>query len=309
MLLFSEQDKASAEKRVGLEFPPVATIRQVYEAVGNWFQIPVGSGAEFAADFNIYDFCRKQKLFIPTAINALKILQLNGYLMLTEASDHPSRVVFTVSRDDLYRVQVEREDLDRFIKVLLRTCTGIFSDFVAVNEHEIAHLSGCTPEQVHELFKRLWQLRIIKYIPGSRSSMIVYLDERLPQENLRISPESYRIRKEVAQGRLTAMIDYATNTRECRSLLLQHYFGDGSTEPCGKCDVCRERRRNSAEPLSESLRKQLLGLLSEREQTIHELVSAVQGEAPVILKEIRALTADRLIVQKPDGRIMLKTDL
>ena len=309
VLLFSEQDKASAEKRVGLEFPPVATIRQVYEAVGNWFQIPVGSGAEFAADFNIYDFCRKQKLFVPTVINALKILQLNGYLMLTEASDHPARVVFTVSRDDLYRVQVEREELDRFIKVLLRTYTGIFSDFVAVNEQEIAHRTGCTTEQVHEQFKRLWQLRIIKYIPGSRGSMIVYLDERLPQENLHISPESYRIRKEVAEGRLRAMIDYATNTQECRSLILQRYFGDGATVPCGRCDVCRKRRRNPVEPLSASLREQLLGLLSEREMTIHELVSAVPGDAQTILETVRALTADGAIVQRPDGRINLKMHL
>jgi ATP-dependent DNA helicase RecQ len=304
VLLVSAQDRASAEKRVGLEFPPVATIRQVYEAVGNWFQIPVGSGADLAADFNIYDFCRKEKLFVPTAVNALKILQLNGYLMLTEESDHPPRVVFTASRDDLYRVQVERQELDRFIKVLLRTYTGIFSDFVPVNEQEIAHLAGCTPQQVHESFKRLWQLRILKYIPGSRSSMIVYLDERLPQENLRISPESYRIRKEVAEGRLKAMIGYAANTGECRSLVLQRYFGDGETAPCGRCDVCRDRRRSDAGATPEGLRAKLLEVVRERERTIHELVAAVQGELSVILEEVRALTEEGLIVQKPDGRIV-----
>jgi ATP-dependent DNA helicase RecQ len=305
VLLYSEQDRAAAAGRVGLEFPPVATIRRVYEAVGNWFQIPVGSGADLAADFNIYDFCRKERLFVPTVAGALKILQLNGYLMLTEESDHPPRAMFTVSRDELYRVQVEREDLDRFIKVLLRTYTGIFSDLVAVNEHRIAHLADCTSEQVHESFKRLWQLRILKYIPGRRASMIVYLDERLPQENLRISPESYRIRKEVAEGRLKAMIDYAANTQQCRSLLLQHYFGDDSAEPCGRCDVCRERERQlrDGEEPPQALRQVLLGLLAERELTLHELVAAVQGSLPVILEQVRALTAEGRIVQKPDGRI------
>ena len=303
-ILLSAQDKLSVRKRVGLEFPPVDAIRRIYGAVCNWYQVPVGAGRGMARDFNIYEFCHKNRFFIPTVVNALKILHLNGYMMLTDESDHPPRIVFTVSRDDLYKVQVEREELDYFIKVLLRTYTGVFTDFTPVNENEIAHLSGYTVERVQELFKRLWQMRIIKYIPGNRSAMIIFLDERLPDENLRISPQSYRIRKEVAENRIKAMIGYSENTAECRSLFLQRYFGEQATEPCGKCDVCRERKKTegvfSASP---GFREKILSTLGEGEKTLHELVAVLHGELPDILDQIRALTGEGLIRQKPDGRI------
>lgn len=303
-ILLSEQDKLSVRKRVGMEFPPVETIRRIYGAICNWYQVPVGAGRETAHDFNIYEFCHKNGYFVPTVANALKILQLNGYMMLTDESDHPPRIVFTVGRDDLYKIQVEREELDYFIKVLLRTYTGVFSDFVAINEHEIAHLTGYTLQRVQELFKRLWQLRIIKYIPGNRSSLIIFLDERLDETNLRISPESYRIRKEVAEGRLKAVIGYAENKTECRSLFLQRYFGEEADEPCGKCDICRQRRKaESGNTVPESLRERILESLSAEEKTLHELVSGLQGELAVILEEVRALTDEGLIRQKPDGRL------
>ena len=304
-VLLAEQDKLSARKRVGMEFPPVGTIRQIYEAVCNGYQVPVGAGRGMARDFNIYEFCHKNRFFIPTVANALKILQLNGYMMLTDESDHPPRIVFTVSRDDLYRIQVGHEDLDYFIKVILRTYTGVFTDFVPVDESEIAHLSGYTVERVQELFKRLWQMRIIKYIPGNRSAMIVFLDERLPEENLRISPQSYRIRKEVAENRVKAVIGYAENKTECRSLVLQRYFGEQADEPCGKCDICRERRKAESGKIgpNSTLREQILEHLTAGEMTLHELVAGLQGELSVVLEEVRSLTDEGLIRQKPDGRI------
>ncbi|MCD8185325.1 MAG: RecQ family ATP-dependent DNA helicase [Rikenellaceae bacterium] len=306
-IFLTEQDKLTARKRVDLEFPPVDKIREIYQAICTWFQIPLGGGREAAREFNIFEFCSQQKYFPATVVNALKILQLNGYMLLTDESDHPVRVVFTVQRDDLYRIQVGHPDLDFFIKVLLRTYTGIFTDFVAVNEQEIAHLSGYTVERVQELFKRLWQMRIIKYIPGSRSSMIVLLDERLDNENLRISPESYRIRKEVAQNRLKASIAYAENSTECRSLLLQRYFGERAEEPCGQCDICRESRKKMPGNRSETqLRIRILEELEAGEKTLHQLVSALQGELAVVLEEIRMLTAQGSILQRPDGRIQKK---
>jgi ATP-dependent DNA helicase RecQ len=235
-------------------------------------------------------------------------------MLLTDESDHPPRVVFTVSRDDLYKIQVDRQELDYFIRVLLRTYTGIFSDFVPINEHEIAHLSGYDLDRVRELLKRLWQLRIIRYIPGNRSAMILFLNERLEENNLRISPQSYRIRKEVAQQRLDAMIGYAENRSECRSLLLQRYFGEQADDPCGRCDICRDKRKaardeegqGSEQPRGTSLRDRILETLSTGGQSLHEVVAALRGDLPAILDEIRALTAAGLIVQKPDGTIVLR---
>jgi ATP-dependent DNA helicase RecQ len=305
VLLLSGADRQAARKRVGMEFPSIETIRKVYEAICNWFQVPVGAGNATAHEFDIYAFCRKNRFFAPAVANAIKILQLNGYMMLTDENDHPARVMFSVSRDDLYKIRVEQRELDGFIRILLRTYTGIFSDFMPVDERQIAHLGGMTVERVQEMFKRLWQLRIIRYIPGSRSSLLVFLDERLEEGNLRISPESYRIRKEVAEGRVEAMVGYSENRTECRSLHLQHYFGEEATEPCGICDLCRERRK-AARPAG--LRGLIIKELSGGAMTLHELVAGVQGELSTVLDEIRALTGEGLIRQKPDGLLELTMD-
>jgi ATP-dependent DNA helicase RecQ len=136
----------------------------------------------------------------------------------------------------------------------------------------------------------------------------------LDENNLRISPQSYRIRKEVAQQRLDAMVGYAENRSECRSLVLQRYFGEQTDDPCGRCDICRDKRKaardeegqGSEQPPGTSLRDRILETLSTGGQSLHEVVSALRGDLPAILDEIRALTAAGLIVQKPDGTIELR---
>lgn len=176
-------------------------------------------------------------------VGALKILEYNGYLSLTKEYENPTRVMFTVGRDELYRVQLRRADLEHFIQALLRIYSGLFSGFVPVDEEHIARLSGYTPAFVTESFKQLRRLRVIDYIPKNSKPRISFLEERLPAGNLYISPESYARRKELAYGRLERMVAYAESVTECRSEIIRRYFGEEETEPCGKCDICRSRRK------------------------------------------------------------------
>ncbi len=306
VLLHGEEDRRSAGQRIALEFPPVEKIREVYEAIFNYYQIAIGAGKNEGREFNVYDFCSRYKIFIPVVLNAIKILQLNGYVVLTDEADHPPRILFTVSREDLYKIRIQREELDHIIRVLLRTYTGIFTETVPVNVSEIAHLSGYTLERVHELLKRLWQLHVIKYIPGSRSSLLFFTEERLAAEAVRISPESYRIRREVAAGRLEAMAAYAVNESECRSLYMQRYFGEETDRECGKCDVCREKRkREGARPIA--LSEKILAALASGETDLHSLVGRVGGEAKEILEVVQSLLADGKLVQDKNGKLRLSS--
>ena len=188
VLLVSDDDPSRAGQRLRLEFPPLDTIRAVYEKLFNYLQVAIGEGKNRSFSFNIHDFASRMKLYPPTAVNALKILQQNGYLILTDETDNPPRIRFIVQRDDLYRMRVIRRELDHIITVLLRQYSGLFSDFIPIDEQEIAHLSGYQIEHVRELFKQLWQLHIIRYIPGNRSPILMLTEERLPEENVRIAP-------------------------------------------------------------------------------------------------------------------------
>ncbi|MCC8089072.1 MAG: RecQ family ATP-dependent DNA helicase [Rikenellaceae bacterium] len=294
--LVSEEDDGKMFKRIESEFPPVEKIRKVYESLFNFFQIPIGSGKGEARSFNIYEFTSRSKIYLPVALNAIKILQHNGYMILTDEADHPPRVMFTVSRDDLYRIRVDREELDYFIKVLLRMYTGIFSNLVPVSLNEIAYVSGYTSEKVNDYFKTLWQLHIIKYVPGNKSSLLVFTEERLPVSDVRISPESYGIRKESYFRRAKNMIDYTSEDVGCRSLFLRNYFGDDSGGKCGKCDKCRAEKVSRIS--DNTIKNTVFELIKNGETELHSVVSKTEGDVEKVLSSVKELIEEKKIIQR-----------
>ncbi len=261
LLLLSPDDRSRAVNRLEAEFPSLETIKQVYELIFNYLQVGIGEGRDYSFDFNVFDFCHVNKLFTWTALNAIRILQSNGYMVLTDESDHPARVMFCVSRDDLYRLRIERDDLDHFLRTIMRMYNGIFTEFRSVDEQEIASVSGYTVDRVKELFKTLWQLRVIRYIPSRRTPLLFFPMERLPVEDVYIAPNTYTIRKELAVSRSAQIFDYAgegggdfgsgvhggkSGGEECRSVWLRRYFGEADPQECGVCDVCLSRRGKAA---------------------------------------------------------------
>ena len=298
LLLVSPDDKSRARHRFESEFPSLDTIKRCYESIFNYLQIGVGEGKGASLDFDVHDFCRSFKFFTPSALSAISILQQNGYLTFTDEADHPSRIMFCVSRDSLYRIRVERGDLDYILRVLLRMYGGLFTEFRAISEKEIAVVSGYTVQRVRELLKMLWQLRIIRYIPSKRTAML-YLDEpRYDIADLYISPESYKIRKDMAVERYRAMFEYADNDTECRSVQLRRYFGEADPRPCGICDVCIARRKSV--PAAE-LTSRVLEIVRSGGATVKDIVGGMQAEDAAVLHEIAKLVENGKIEVRADG--------
>ena len=243
LLLVSSDDGERIVRRFEQEFPPLEKIKDIYERVCSYLQVGIGDGAQASFLFNIHDFCAREHLYSGTVVSALKLLQQNGYMTLTDAQENPARVMFCVSRDDLYRLRVQRDELDHFIRTLLRLYNGVFTEFRPIDEGELATWSGYTVERVRELLKRLWMLRVIRYIPSNRSPLLFMNEERLPRADLYIAPETYRLRQQLLRERFEQMLAYASNEEECRSTVLERYFGTEPAGPCGVCDICLARRR------------------------------------------------------------------
>ena len=243
LLLVASDDEGRIVRRFEQEFPPLDRIKEIYERICSYLQIGIGEGGENAYLFNLSDFCAREHLYPGSVQSALKLLQQNGYMTLTDAQDNPARVMFCVSRDELYKLRVKRDDLDHFIRTLLRLYNGVFSDFRPIDEGELATWSGYSVERVKELLKQLWQLRVIRYIPSNRSPILFMNEERLPRADLYIAPETYRRRQELMRERFERMLAYAANEEECRSTVLERYFGSETPTPCGICDVCLARKR------------------------------------------------------------------
>ena len=314
LLLVSSDDGERIVRRFEQEFPPLEKIKDIYERVCSYLQVGIGDGAQASFLFNIHDFCAREHLYSGTVVSALKLLQQNGYMTLTDAQENPARIMFCVSRDDLYKLRVQRDELDHFIRTLLRLYNGVFTEFRQIDEGEIATWSGYTVQRVKELLKRLWQLRVIRYVPSNRSPILFMDEERLPRADLYIAPETYKRRQELMRERFEHMLAYAANETRCRSAVLEGYFGEGAPAACGVCDICLAHKRagkrqaqDGAAPSSDGgLREKLLQRLSRGAADPHELAAEFPGEAQQIGRALRELLDEGIAGTGRDGKIGLK---
>ena len=318
LLLVASDDSDRISRRFELEFPPLEKIKDIYERVCSYLQIGIGDGGEASFLFNIHDFCAREHLYSGTVQSALKLLQQNGYMTLTDAQENPARVMFCVSRDELYKLRVQRDELDHFIRTLLRLYNGVFTEFRPIDEGELATWSGYTVERVRELLKRLWQLRVIRYVPSNRSPILFMNEERLPRADLYIAPETYKRRQELMRERFEQMIAYAANEEQCRSAVLEKYFGEETPAPCGVCDVCLARKRAAkaagrapgtpgipAPGDEASLREKLLARLARSPADPRQLAAELACSPDRLAEVVRELLGEGKIATGKEGILKL----
>ena len=271
------------------EFPDIDLIRSVYHELCSYLGVAIGDGKEASFVFNIYEFCRHIKLPLVTVHNIIKLLQLNGYLTLVEDCEHPARVMFMVTRDELYQVKMQSEKEEEILRTILRLYTGIFSEFRPIDEMEIASQSKHSHTEVHEFLKRLWRANIIRYIPTNHDPLIFLDEERLPARDIYIAPATYSRRKSLMLERFNHLLHYANEESECRSRIIEQYFCDRMSEPCGICDNCLARKRKE-KSTSANYEQQILSLLATEPMTIKELVAKIKGNEQSIIEAVRQLT-------------------
>lgn len=241
VLLYNESDSLRIEQRLEANFPPPDEIKRIYQALGSYLNIAYGAGKGEVYDFNLIDFCSTYKLNMVVAYNSLKILEQEGYIELTDELDNPSRIMFLVNKQELYRYQVAHAEMDKFIKVLLRLLPGVFSQYVRIDEQFLSKTTGLPADKVYENLKTLSRQKILNYIPKKRTPLVIFIEERLDDKNLRIEPERYQTLRERYRARMNAMLQYAQSQAKCRSQFLSEYFGQTDSYRCGKCDVCTAR--------------------------------------------------------------------
>ena len=286
------------------EFPDIQLIQSVYSELCTYLDIAIGDGKEASFIFNIYDFCRKIKQPIIVVHNIIKLLQLNGYITLIEECEHPARLMFTVTRDDLYGIKMQNEKEEHILRTILRLYTGIFSEFRPIDEMEIATHSRYSYEDVHDLLKRLWRANIIRYIPTNHDPLIFLDEERLPARDVYIAPTTYLHRKELMLERFNHLLHYANEEVECRSRIIEQYFCDKMSEPCGICDNCLARKRRNRDK-SNNFEEQICTLLATEPMTTKDLVAKIVGYEQNILATIRNLV-DRGIISAEGKKLELR---
>jgi ATP-dependent DNA helicase RecQ len=280
VLLYNEGDRRKLSKRINDTFPDKDYIKKVYEHLAYYYQVGVGSGFHATFEFNIDDFCHKFHHFPIQVDSALKILNRAGYIEYTEEQDNQARVMFTVTRNELYRLEGNSPDEDRVITALLRNYGGLFVDFNFIDESFIASQCALQPQQVYLILKSLSQKHILHFIPQKKTPYVRYLQRREDMDHVQIPPSVYEERKVLFQERIQAMINYATCDNICRSRQLLRYFGEADSHDCRQCDVCLDHTNGHA---SEST-------LSPEANAILELLADGKAHPITILNSIQLPT-------------------
>ena len=265
VLLYNDHDRRKLDKRIIDTFPEKDYIRKVYEHLAYFYQIGVGSGYHATFEFNIDKFCHAFRHFPIQVDSALKILNRAGYIEYTEEQDNKARVMFTIGRNDLYRLENNTPNEELVITALLRNYGGLFVDYNFIDESFIASQCGLQPQQVYMILKNLSQKHILHFIPQKKTPYVRYLQRREDPEHIQIPPAVYEERKEQFRQRIYAMIDYATNDAVCRSRQLLRYFGEEESHDCCQCDVCLGRPKSVAsEPVMTAEAHAILELLADK---------------------------------------------
>ena len=306
VLLYSASDKNRLLESLKHKFPPVEKIKDTYEALCNFLMVPLGAGKDNVFDFNMAEFVSKFRLPVIETYNSLAFLQREGYVEFTEEINNPSRVHFIVGRDDLYKFQVANEPFDGFIKLLLRSYTGMFTEYVAIDEESLARKAALTRDNVYQYLVKLSSMNIVRYIPGKRTALVIFTEERLVRKALMISPDNYLHVKQRYSERLEKMISYAEAKNKCRSVMLLDYFGEES-DRCGTCDVCRERNELDLSKYEfDLILEDIKTILKNQKPDAEELVRNINHPEEKVIKVIRWLLDHNKIVQDNEHRLFWK---
>ena len=305
VLLFCPRDKITLKQRISDTFPEKDYIRKVYEDINFYYQMAMGDGLGCTFAFNLDEFCHNFKHFPVQTDSALKILTRAGYLEYTDEQDNASRIMFTITKEELYRIHEQNADTEKLLRILLRTYTGLFTDYAYINEELLSKRSGLSRPQIYETLLFLTRQHILHYIPGKKTPYIIYTRERQETDRIYLSKEVYEERKESYRRRIEAMIEYAESENNCRSRMLLHYFGEKNEHNCGQCDVCLQHHHSGLKQSQfDEISRQILALLKTSPFPPQELKAQIQAPEEQVSKVIAYLLSEEIIRQE-NGRLLL----
>ncbi len=244
VLFYNEAEIIGLKKKINIKFPSIETIRKVYGALCNFFQLPAGSGQGLSYDFDINTFVKNFNLDAFSVNSVLKILEQEDLIIYSEQFFSPPTVVFTTDKKTLHSFQQSHPMYDEVIKGLLRSYEGIFDFPAVINESQLAKLISIKKEEIQKKLFELKAMGLIEYSSQKEKPQVYFIQNRVRADDLVVSEKHILLRKKNFEKRLDAMIHFLKNKRECRSQMISFYFTQQNARPCGVCDNCLNNKKS-----------------------------------------------------------------
>ena len=303
-LLYADGDADGLRFHLRSAYPEIDQIRRTYQALGSYTQLAVGAGLGEAFDFDLQHFCAAYKLDTAPTHAALRLLEQEGWISISDAAGTPTRAWVTASREAIYDYQLRSKPADTIIKVLLRAYPGINAHFVNVSETYIAQYAKLPPDTVRQVLETAQRENILVYEPRREKPQLTFTRERVVAENLSIDLVKFNFRKQRAEERVEQAIRYA-ETRRCRSQQLLAYFGEKDSPPCGICDVCTGRNRSDIDTDTfEAYEKKIRQVLEHEPLPVEEILQAFALKRRDLVGQVIAYLLDEgKLLQDGDGHL------
>lgn len=274
VLLVKHTDQRTLRRHINESFPEKDFIRRVYELVSDFLGVCVGEGYQQMFDFNFNLFCRTHDLPVLPTHNALKILTRSGYIEFVEEIETQSRVMIFARKEELYDLDTNTPGADQVLQAILRLYTGLFADYVFINEDVISFRTGLSQETIYNSLLELTRMHILHYVPRKRTPYIIYTTSREEAKHVLIPISVYEDLRERMSQRVEATINYAYSDKGCRERMLRSYFGETVSEDCGHCDLCIDRRKRE-DHVPEDVQQGLLYMAGQRPRRLEDFLSTL----------------------------------
>lgn len=298
VVLTTHSDQGVLRRHVTDAFPEKEFIKKVYERVGNFLEVVVGEGFEKLYDFNFNLFCQTFKLPILPTHNALQLLTRAGYIEFIEEIETQSRIMILANKNELYDIASENPNVDRVLQALLRTYTGLFSDYVFINEAVISYRYSISENDIYEALIELNRLHILHYVPRKRTPYVLYTTSREETRYLQFPKAVYEDMRARMEQRVNAVINYAFTDSVCREKLLLAYFEEESDD-CGRCDVCIERKKK----LNHTQQDVIDGVLyvtQVKPRKMKDLIATLSFPRDEVINVVALLVDEGLLIHQND---------
>ena len=276
ILLYNDLDIHNLKKQINEHFPEIEIVKNVYQQIANFLGIAIGDGKHQEFPFHINEFCERYNLNQLQTYNTLKLLEKEDYIKLSEAIHQPSRLFIKVTHTELYQFQIANKQYDILLKILLRSYGSLFDNFTKIQENIIAKRAQLSTQEVKDFLTNLKQMDILDYIPQNSNPKLLMLKTRVDSKYISLSKETLETRKANEEAKAASVIQYASNQYQCRSHVLQNYFGEEDNKRCGKCDVCLERNKlNINDQEFEAIMLAIQNLISQNPMHVDDIIMAI----------------------------------